>query len=98
MPPTRSRYPLSNPSDFQGIRATVCHDYYQAVIAKKQFNCNVISIGGRVIGTEIAKQITKAFLETQAEKNDCISEFQKVEKFVQEKYGGQKQLQMNLKS
>ena len=68
----------------------MCHDYYEAVSAKRLFNCNVITIGGRVIGSEIAKQITKTFLETSFESNGIMDEFAKVENFVKGKYGGLK--------
>ena len=63
----------------RGVRASVCHDYYSAVMARKIFDCNVITIGGRVIGSEIAKQITKAFLATKCEDPDIVKEFEKVE-------------------
>ena len=39
----------------QGIRASVCHDYYSALISRKNFNCNIVSVGGRVTGVEVAK-------------------------------------------
>lgn len=40
---------------FKGIRAAVCHDIYSAQRAKLSNNANVICMGERVIGQELAK-------------------------------------------
>jgi ribose 5-phosphate isomerase B len=40
---------------FKGIRAAVCHDIYSAQRAKLSNNANVICLGERVIGQELAK-------------------------------------------
>ena len=41
---------------FPGIRAAVCHDSYSAERAKLSNNANVLCMGARVIGPELAKQ------------------------------------------
>ena len=48
----------------KGIRCGLCHDYYTALMARQHTDCNVVAMGERVIGDEVAKQIVKAFLET----------------------------------
>ena len=45
-----------------GIRAAVCHDNYSAERAKLSNNANVLCMGARVIGIELAKKITKEWL------------------------------------
>jgi len=42
---------------FSGIRAAVCHDIYSAERAKLSNNANVLCLGARVIGPELAKRI-----------------------------------------
>jgi ribose 5-phosphate isomerase B len=45
-----------------GIRAALCHDTYSAERAALSNNAQVITMGARVIGTEVAKSIADAFL------------------------------------
>jgi len=45
-----------------GIRAAHCHDTYSAVRAALSNNAQIITMGARVIGTEVAKTIADAFL------------------------------------
>jgi RpiB/LacA/LacB family sugar-phosphate isomerase len=45
-----------------GIYASVCHDTYSAHQGVEHDGMNVLCMGGRIIGTELAKEIVKAFL------------------------------------
>ena len=47
---------------FRGIRAGVCHDTYSAHQCVEHDNVNVLCIGQRVIGIELAREIVLAFL------------------------------------
>jgi len=47
---------------FKGIYAAVCHDTYTAHQGVEHDNMNVLCLGGRVIGSEIAREIVRAFL------------------------------------
>jgi ribose 5-phosphate isomerase B len=47
---------------FKGIRAGVCHDTYSAHQCVEHDNANVLCIGERVIGIELAREIVFAFL------------------------------------
>lgn len=47
----------------KGIRAAVCHDNFSAERAKLSNDANVLCMGERVIGQELAKKITKEWLE-----------------------------------
>jgi len=45
-----------------GIRAALCHDNYSAERAALSNNAQIITMGARVIGTELAKSIAESFL------------------------------------
>ena len=45
-----------------GIRAALCHDTYSAERAALSNNAQIITMGARVIGTELAKAIADAWL------------------------------------
>ncbi|KAH3760413.1 ribose 5-phosphate isomerase B [Pelomyxa schiedti] len=46
----------------KGIRCALCHDHYTAIMARQHNDANVLALGGRVTGPEVAKDIVKAFL------------------------------------
>ncbi|MGR5092490.1 RpiB/LacA/LacB family sugar-phosphate isomerase [Vibrio maritimus] len=45
-----------------GIRAALCHDVFSAVRARKSNGAQIITMGERVIGVELAKTILEAWL------------------------------------
>jgi ribose 5-phosphate isomerase B len=45
-----------------GIRACLCHDTYTGHQGVEHDDMNVLCLGGRVIGFELAKEILTAFL------------------------------------
>lgn len=45
-----------------GIRAGMCHDCYSAHRGVEHNNINVVVLGSRVIGVELAEDIVRAFL------------------------------------
>ncbi|MGA2820735.1 MAG: ribose 5-phosphate isomerase B [Anaerolineales bacterium] len=47
---------------FKGIYAGVCHDTYSAHQAVEHDNMNVLCLGARIIGPELAAEIIRAFL------------------------------------
>ena len=49
----------------KGIRACLCHDTYTARQGVEHDDMNVVCIGGRVIGIELAKAVLEAFLEAR---------------------------------
>lgn len=51
----------------RGIRAAQCHDTYSAERARKSNNAQVITMGARVIGQELAKSILHAWLASEFE-------------------------------
>src|SRR6202142_2192895 len=49
----------------KGVYASICHDTYSAAQGVKHDNMNVLCLGGRVIGPELAKALIVAFLEAR---------------------------------
>jgi ribose 5-phosphate isomerase B len=49
----------------RGIRAATIHDTYTAHQAVEHDDVNVLCLGGRVIGVEVAAEITRAFLAAE---------------------------------
>jgi len=50
-----------------GVRAAQCHDTYSAERARKSNNAQVITMGARVIGAELAKTILGVWLDSEFE-------------------------------
>jgi ribose 5-phosphate isomerase B len=50
-----------------GIRAAICHDTYSAHQGVEHDDMNVLCIGGRIIGSELAFEIIDAFLRARYE-------------------------------
>jgi ribose 5-phosphate isomerase B len=48
-----------------GVRAALCHDTYSAERARKSNDAQVITMGARVIGPELAKAIINVWLESE---------------------------------
>ncbi|MBM3926825.1 MAG: ribose 5-phosphate isomerase B [SAR202 cluster bacterium] len=48
-----------------GIRAALCHDTYSARQGVEHDDMNVICMGARIIGIELAKEIVSAFLNAR---------------------------------
>src|SRR5918993_3736302 len=48
---------------FPGIRAAVCHDCYTAHQAVEHDDMNVLCVGARVIGINVARELVDAFLK-----------------------------------
>lgn len=52
-----------------GIRAALTHDTYSAERAALSNNAQIITMGARVIGTELAKTVAEAFLKETFDEN-----------------------------
>lgn len=66
-----------------GIRAAVCHDSFSAERARKSNNAQIMTMGARVIGSELAKQLVGIWMNSEfqgggsASKVDRIMEYEK---------------------
>jgi ribose 5-phosphate isomerase B len=52
---------------FKGIRAALCHHSQIARLSRQHDDANVLCLGERMIGDEVAKECTKTFLNTKFE-------------------------------
>jgi ribose 5-phosphate isomerase B len=66
-----------------GIRAAVCSEPFTAKMSRAHNDCNILSLGARVVGSELAKMIVETWLTTEFEggrhqkRVDLISEIEK---------------------
>ena len=51
----------------RAVRAAVCHDVSSARLARRHNDANVLALGARLTGDEVAKDCLVAFLETEFE-------------------------------
>ena len=49
---------------YKGIRAALCGDCFSAKACREHNDANILTMGERVIGPGLAREITKIFLET----------------------------------
>ena len=49
----------------KGVRAAVCHDPFSAERARKSNNAQILCMGERIIGTELAKMIMDVWLKCE---------------------------------
>ena len=45
-----------------GVRASVCHDTFSARQGVEDDDMNILCLGGRIVGEELAKEILETFL------------------------------------
>jgi ribose 5-phosphate isomerase B len=69
---------------FPGIYAAVCHDSYSAERARLSNNTNVLTMGSKVVGPELAKRIAKEWLELEFKPSSSTSKVHKIEEFEKE--------------
>lgn len=71
----------------EGIRAACVSDVYSAKMSRNHNNANVLCIGARVIGDEVAKLIIKTFLENEFEAGRHQRRVDKIMAFEKENKG-----------
>ena len=49
----------------KGIRAALCHETYTAKMSREHNNANVLAMGGRTTGFEIADEIVRTWMKTE---------------------------------
>jgi ribose 5-phosphate isomerase B len=67
-----------------GIRAAVCHDPFSAERARKSNNAQIMTLGARIIGVELAKLLLITWLNSEFQgggstsKVECISKYEEM--------------------
>jgi len=65
----------------RGIRASLCHDIFSARNAREHNDANILVLGGRVIGSGLAKEIVKVWLNTKfSQEERHINRLNKIKK------------------
>jgi ribose 5-phosphate isomerase B len=72
-----------------GVRAALCHDTYSAERARKSNDAQVITMGARVIGPELAKKIVEVWLESEFSGGNSTRKVEKMND-VDDRYRGQR--------
>ena len=72
----------------RGIRACVCHDTYSAHQGVEHDDMNVIVLGARIVGAELANDLVRSFLAAKFNNGDrYIERLNKIEKIAQRACG-----------
>ena len=76
----------------KGIYAAIAHDLYSAAQGVEHDNMNVLCLGGRIVGTELASELVLAFLQARFVGEDQGQErhkrrFGKIKKLEEEGIG-----------
>jgi RpiB/LacA/LacB family sugar-phosphate isomerase len=67
-----------------GIRASVCHDTYSAHQGVEHDHMNILVLGARVIGSELAKELVVKFLAAkESQELRHLKRLEKIEKLEQ---------------
>lgn len=62
-----------------GIRCALCSESLSAKLARKHNNANVLALGGRLIGTDLALEIVREFINTEFEGGRHLRRIEKIE-------------------
>src|SRR6266536_2955702 len=70
-----------------GIRAALCHDTYSARQGVEHDDMNILVLGGRVIGSELARELVHAYLAALFTKEERHRRRLEKIKALEERYG-----------
>ncbi|KAI8816013.1 putative ribose-5-phosphate isomerase B [Fimicolochytrium jonesii] len=62
----------------QGIRCALCHDQYTATMARQHNDANMLALGCRTTGADVAKGIVASFLGTRFEAEHHVERLRKL--------------------
>jgi ribose 5-phosphate isomerase B len=71
-----------------GVRAALCHDDFTARLSRRHNNANVLSLGARVLGTELAIAIVDAWLTTDFEGGRHVARLEEIAAIEREECAG----------
>ena len=67
-----------------GIRAAVCHDPYSAIKSRTSNNAQIMTMGARVIGIELAKTLVSIWLQNNFGGGGSTAKVEKICQYEQE--------------
>jgi ribose 5-phosphate isomerase B len=71
---------------FPRIRAALVNDLYSSRCSREHNDANILIIGGRIVGKELAKEIVKVWLETPFAGGRHRRRLEKIEALEREKF------------
>jgi ribose 5-phosphate isomerase B len=71
---------------FPRIRAAVANDLYSSRCSREHNDANILIVGGRIVGKELAKEIVKVWLETPFAGGRHKRRIEKIEALEREKF------------
>jgi ribose 5-phosphate isomerase B len=75
-----------------GVRCALCWESYMARMARVHNDANVLSLGARVIGVEVAREIVRVWLTAEYEGGRHDARLAKI-RAVEEKYGRESRIE-----
>lgn len=72
---------------FPNIRASLCNDLFTAKMSRLHNDANILVIGGRIVGKDLAKEIVRVWLTTEFEGGRHLMRLEKIKK-IEGKIGG----------
>lgn len=63
---------------FPGVRAALCNELFSAKMCRMHNDANVLVLGGRIIGKDLAKEIVRTWLTTPFESGRHLSRLRKI--------------------
>ena len=68
----------------KGIRSGVCSEPYSARLSREHNDTNILALGARVVGIELAKMIIEAWLGAKFEGGRHADRIQKIAQYEQQ--------------
>ncbi|MDP3111708.1 MAG: ribose 5-phosphate isomerase B [Thermodesulfovibrionales bacterium] len=68
-----------------GIRASLCNDLFTAKMSRLHNDANVLVIGGRIVGRDLAKEIVRTWFSTEFEGGRHANRLNKI-KLIEERF------------
>jgi len=71
---------------FRGVRAALVNDLYSSRFSREHTNANMLVIGGRIVGKDLAKEIVRVWLDTPFAGGRHQRRLDKIEALEREKF------------
>lgn len=71
---------------FKGVRAALANDLYSSRFSREHTDANILVIGGRIIGKDLAREIVRVWLETPFSGGRHKRRLDKIEAIEKEKF------------
>ena len=71
---------------FRGIRAALVNDLYSSRFSREHTDANILVMGGRIVGKDVAKEIVRIWLETPFAGGRHQRRLQKIEALERENF------------